>query len=781
MKVPIAAEGNRRNPLYNNSSAILAILSTMLLVLVPLTFSTTVYRFYTLPRFAVLLIGASAVFAMLFLQAIDSRPGYGSLGLLKNNQTVLVSLYLICITISTAFGVAPLNSLFGSFENQMGLITHLCFFICFVGLIAGAGKSWARLEMMLWAMLITALLISVYAVAQFFGIEPFVQSGLYTFKSATGNLVRVCSTLGHADYLGNFLLYTAFVAPALAITSSGRSRRIAMFASVLIIFAIICSGTRGAWLGLLFGLLVFSIFEFKSAAKKFAQVSRNHFAMGALIAVIIVLLSGWLLISSPTSSSISRRAKSFVEDGFTGSGRTLLWRDAIKMVPTYALTGSGSEGFRKAFLEYKSKELAQLAPQTNNESSHNSFLDAAISYGLCGLFFYTAVIASTFRLLFAARRRTNSLSEKVMISGLFASFVAVIAHNFFIFDQLSTGLYFYAFAALAQIVSLATGSRSEGEENRKVTSSDEEQMVMQLPGKMPIRAWISVVIGIVFVATALWYSFSLLRADRNVKRAFAFADSGNMEGVINDGKRATNAAEPTGNYDFLFAQALVRYAERLPAPTENNSNGNDARATVLALAKLHASKSLTYTFTPDSNYLLLAYIGWLSGNVADLKSSAQEAVQLDPYFANARWLMAQSLMAEGLYDEASREAELAMELNPYSREAKLAFRKAQQNSSLKEPLIHKYLSRSSKAAEAGERQKAKRLILRALKLANGSCPECHRSLALVYEMEQQYKEAIAEWHQFLKQAPERAAVEKVSDKLKTLAQQDAESKKANPQ
>src|SRR5687767_14098228 len=113
MKVPIAAEGNRRNPLYNHSSAILAVLSTMLLVLVPLTFSTAVYRFYTLPRFAALLIGASAVFAMLFLLAIDSRLRLAALGLLKNRQTVLVTLYLICIAISTAFGVAPLNSLLG--------------------------------------------------------------------------------------------------------------------------------------------------------------------------------------------------------------------------------------------------------------------------------------------------------------------------------------------------------------------------------------------------------------------------------------------------------------------------------------------------------------------------------------------------------------------------------------------------------------------------------------------------------------------------------------------
>lgn len=770
MKNPIAAERKSESHLSGKASAGLALTAALLLILVPLSFSTAVYRLYTLPRMAVLLTGSAVLLALLCATALDSRLRQSAIKLLNHKHMLFVTLYVVCVGISTFFAIAPRNSFFGSFENQTGLLTHLCFFICCVSLVIGAGRVWMRLQSLLWAMLITGLLISVYAVAQFFGIEPFVRADLYRFTSAGATLIRVFGTLGHADYLGNFLLYVAFVAPAFALISGGRARRIALFAALLIVFAIICSGTRGAWLGLVFGGLVFSFLELKNLAGKLTGWSRPQLlARGALVAVILSTGLG-LLVANSQSESIRLRAKSFFEDGLTGSGRTHLWRDAVKMIPAYGLTGCGPEGFRLAFLPYKSKALAQLAPQTNNESSHNSYLDAAISYGLGGLIFYLAIIISTAKRFLEARRRVNSESRRILLSGLLASFAAVILHNFFIFDQLSTGLYFYAFAAIGQIV--ANACAPQPVEDEAAENLPQAALASAREPRAPWQ-WLSVGIGAILIVAALWYGFSLLLADRQIKLAFDSAEAGNFAGLLENGERASGAIEPARAYDFLFAQALVRYAERISAANENSGDLSDTRATALAKARLHAAKALPHSFTPDSNHLLLAYIAWLSGNPAELKSSAAEAVRLDPYFANARWLMAQSLMAEGLYDEASGQAELAMELNPHLLEAKLAFRKARQNSSAKEQLVNQYLARSQRAAEAGDTQKARRLLLRALKVADNACAECHRSLALLYETNHQYDEAIAEWKQFLQAAPERAAGEKVAERVKLLAQKTA--------
>src|SRR6185437_7753384 len=81
-----------------------------------------------------------------------------------------------------------------------------------------------------------------------------------------------------------------------------------------------------------------------------------------------------------------------------------------------------------------------------------------ISFGLPGAALYAAIIASVFSLLSRARLRMNG-KRRVVITGLLSSFAAVTAHNLFIFDQIPTGLYFFAFLALAYAVANVSGEQ----------------------------------------------------------------------------------------------------------------------------------------------------------------------------------------------------------------------------------------------------------------------------------------------------------------------------------
>jgi len=375
-------------------------LSILMLVAVPLSFSTAIHRIFSLPKFAILIAGSSVLVFLLCLMALDPARR-DELRVLRSKHVLIVSLYFVAVTISTVFGVAPIASLFGSFENQMGLITRFCFLICFLSLMVGIGNSQARFRQTVWAMSVTGLAVATYAFIQFFGRDPFLPSSLYTFNSVAGPIVRVVGTLGHADYLGNFLLYTTPLNIALALATEGRVRMLALITTAVSIAAIIFSGTRGAALGLIVGATVFFVLQLRSMS-----VSLNRrTAQRAAVALAIILVAIVMISINPASRNITARAISAIREGGTGAGRTMLWRDSAKMIPSFALTGCGPEGFRKAFLAYKSKEIAQLAPRTNDESAHNSYLDAAISYGLPGAIFYVAIIASSFSLLMRARRR----------------------------------------------------------------------------------------------------------------------------------------------------------------------------------------------------------------------------------------------------------------------------------------------------------------------------------------------------------------------------------------
>src|SRR5215471_4423115 len=106
-------------------------LSIALLAAVPLTIATNIHRTYSLPRFALLLVGSSILLPLLIVVLGGSRR---HLARLKSRQVSLVCLYMLAVAISSSFGAAPYVSILGSFENQMGVVTHLCFLVCFLGL-----------------------------------------------------------------------------------------------------------------------------------------------------------------------------------------------------------------------------------------------------------------------------------------------------------------------------------------------------------------------------------------------------------------------------------------------------------------------------------------------------------------------------------------------------------------------------------------------------------------------------------------------------------------------
>jgi O-antigen ligase/tetratricopeptide (TPR) repeat protein len=786
-------------------------LCVSMLVSVPLAFSTSVYRIFSLPKFAILLTVSAALAPLTAAAALRSRGEAARV--FRSRHVAIVCLYFVSMTVSTILGVAPLASLFGSFYNQMGLMTHSCFIVCFFGLVFGVGQSEARLLAALRAMALTGFLVAAYALIQISGHDPFLQPDSYWSRTESGPIMRVIGTLGHADYLGNFLLYTTPLTAGLGAGSRGRARWLALVATALSAVAITCSGTRGAWAGFLVGMATFVVLEMRGGAAGLLRMPRG-LILNASVACAAVLILAWAVSLSPMPRSVAVRARSLFAEGVTGAGRTLLWRDSIKMIPEFALTGAGPEGFRKAFLAYKSKELARLAPGINNESSHNSYIDAAVSYGLPGVILYVASIASSLSLLLRARRRARSKRDSAIVAGIFSSLLAVAVHNFFIFDQIPTGLYFFAFLALALVMGNVSDAQGGGPERdggraqpgaipaagknystkpkpallkKKGPRADEMAAEgNELPNSSRLRPRLArrpdsiiAAIGLVLVALAAWYVISVTRADRDIHKALAFADAGDVDHAARYGERAAHGAEPTGAYDFLFAQALATCSERMRAApgsggqsTAEQKRLTAAQGRVIHLAIAHAEQSAAHTLTPDSSYVLLAYLALLADDAEKLRAYAAEAVKWDPNYSDSHWLMAEAYLKEGAREQAEHEAGLALALHPSSRNAASALARATSEAEAYERTVAKTVARARRFAGAGDVEGARRLLLRAIRKSSGPCPECHRALALVYEMTNSCDEAIAEWQTFMRQDSARAAAEQVEARIEQLKQKD---------
>ncbi|HSE99159.1 MAG TPA: O-antigen ligase family protein, partial [Blastocatellia bacterium] len=704
-----------------------------LIIIVPLAFSVSLHRPFLFPKLATLVVGASTLIPLLALAASEETFGY-----LKSKHTLLVFLFIVVVSISTLLGVAPVASFLGSPYNKMGLMTHVCFFICFSGLIMSVGASRGRFKVTLWVMAATGLTVATYAYLQFFGRDPFMPASLYTFDSGSGPVVRVNSTLGHANYLGNFLLYTTPLSAGLALASRGQSRLVGFIIAAVSTAAVVFSGTRGAWLGLATGAVVFVALMIKDGRRPL-DLSRRAVMIWAAIAMVAVLTTATMIAFNPASSNIVARSRTLFTEGFTGAGRTLLWRDSIRMIPAFSLTGAGPEGFRKAFLAYKSEDLARFSPQINNESSHNSYIDAAISYGLPGVILYVAVIASSLALLFVARRRAIDFDMRARIAGLIASLLAVATHNFFIFDQIPTGLYFFLFAALALVATNITrGEETAGEHEGGFKESRPSSHAIYLKRAV-------VVAGCAIAVGGAWYSISLVRADAAINRALDAAAIGDLEKVRQEGRRARNAPDPAREFQFLFSRTLAICAEQIELVKGSGVRTSEKKNEAIRLAIRHAQESIAHTLTPDVNHLLIAYLGLIGGDWHALREHAAEAIKWDPNFSNARWLMAEAYLKEGDLDRARVEAERAVALKPSSRDAISALKRARPDMTTGQQSVEKMLSLARSLTEEGRTKKAQRVILKAFQKAKGPCAACHRELAVIHEAAGLRENAIAEW------------------------------------
>ena len=72
--------------------------------------------------------------------------------------------------------------------------------------------------MVLRAIAASGLVVALYGIAQYFGWDPLLDARGYHVGEGIWTIVRPPSTLGHADYSANWLLFVVFAGAALAVT-----------------------------------------------------------------------------------------------------------------------------------------------------------------------------------------------------------------------------------------------------------------------------------------------------------------------------------------------------------------------------------------------------------------------------------------------------------------------------------------------------------------------------------------------------------------------------------
>jgi O-antigen ligase len=218
------------------------------------------------------------------------------------------------------------------------------------------------------------------------------------------------------------LLLPLAVAATRALTESGRSRWFHGAATLLLLFGILMTGSRG---GLLGAVVVFAVVLWLGSARRAHKIA-VAIAAATLVTVMLVLQPG----------GFGRRQ---VENSTSSSGRTDIWMVGAQACSKYCLLGAGWGGFPTVYQqELAATPEARVQPRGATFEPHSIFLLAAIELGLPGLLLLViglgVALVSAWRLPASMRAPPMAALLSTMVSSFFLSnmsykfFWAVIAY-----------------------------------------------------------------------------------------------------------------------------------------------------------------------------------------------------------------------------------------------------------------------------------------------------------------------------------------------------------------
>ncbi len=274
-----------------------------------------------------------------------------------------------------------------------------------------------------------------------------------------------------------------------------------------ILLGIICTRTRGGWVGSALAVLAGAVLLPQMFAGSPALKKRVRQLTWGFLGALILGVGGFMVvfpnhIYSTTIKSIPKAFDPQLKVVGRGQGtRPYLWKESPRVLTNHGATlqriyddeneraerikpsriadlsldakargataqttdrawrkievwffGIGIETYRYAFMSHKSKKLESLDPMTNHDNPHNNYLYVLASFGIVGLGAYLWLLG---RLLRTAYRRfrdeSDNLAGRTVAFGVVTSFFSYAVYSIAGFDSVACSVFFYFFLGAAAV------------------------------------------------------------------------------------------------------------------------------------------------------------------------------------------------------------------------------------------------------------------------------------------------------------------------------------------
>lgn len=277
---------------------------------------------------------------------------------------------------------------------------------------------------------------------------------------------------------------------------------------------VIWTQTRGAAIGLYFGVLTAIILGFIVYFRSFA---RKWFLVG----MIILIASPFLLYIFRESSFVQSvpilqrlsGISPFSPDDITTQARILTWTSSLKgwiEDPARFLFGYGLENYYYVFNKnYPSEIYRDAGSQIWFDRAHNIVLDVGISSGIIGLINYLGMITIACVILYAMYK----IGKNTVLMLIFIPlFITYFFQNLFVFDTMDSYILFYSVMGFVAFVSFALEDKHFFTKRYLKNIFHGKEIESAFNAKLYQTAFVAVCI--LFVFSVYYFNIRLVKANR---------------------------------------------------------------------------------------------------------------------------------------------------------------------------------------------------------------------------------------------------------------------------
>jgi O-antigen ligase len=323
---------------------------------------------------------------------------------LKFNKNRLIAIlvplviFFASLVISLIFSVDFSSSWFGSYDRNEGLISYFFYGLWLIILLFNFNDIFNdnRLSRLLLSISVSASLVSIYAICQFFGFD------FINWSEPAYITKRAFSSLGQPNYLACWLVMALPIsAYLLYIAKNLQWRLVYGLFFILQLGALFTTGSRSAFLSFfiisLAWLFIFSLKEKKSLQKNIWKI---------FLVILISFISFIILLFVINPTRVHELGN--FKEGSAGV-RIELWQNGFKAFLSKPIFGYGLENQKEAYVKYYQPDFAIYArPNTYSDRAHNFLLDILLTGGLVGLSAFIYLMYSVFSVLWKTYQKNNN-------------------------------------------------------------------------------------------------------------------------------------------------------------------------------------------------------------------------------------------------------------------------------------------------------------------------------------------------------------------------------------